>query len=264
MNLMMEQGDWVKISQVDFGSGAIGLNARIASGSDSGLEVILDGINNNPLVRMQVSNTGGWQNWQTQSVTFSRVTGVHDVYLRSTGQHNLNWYQFSASGDTIMNDGDTSDSVVDYSNSQVLEVELESLADQSNFSPFSVMQDSSASSGQYIEWSNNGNNQILSSPSDDERGQIEIPFVLSETADVEFRIQVSMANANDDSFYYKLDTDSWNTQNNTTTNGWDTLTPMVFSNLSEGHHALKILHREDGAKLDTVTLTTSVGSITVQ
>jgi hypothetical protein len=91
-----------------------------------------------------------------------------------------------------------------------------------------------------------------------------MPVNRTQAAKVGFRIQVSMANGSDDSFYYKLDSGSWNTQNNTAISGWESLTPMVFSNLPEGSHVLKILRREDGAKLDKVTLTASTGSITAQ
>ena len=45
-------------------------------------------------------------------------------------------------------------------------VELESLTGQNTFAPFSVQSDSAASSGQYIEWSNNGSNQLFSPASD--------------------------------------------------------------------------------------------------
>ncbi|MEJ2610481.1 MAG: endo-1,4-beta-xylanase [Candidatus Thiodiazotropha sp.] len=95
MNLMMEYGDWIKISQVNFGAGgAEGIKVRIAANGNSALEIILDDINMAPLSTLQIDNTGGWQTWQTQSAAFSNVKGVHDVYLRSGGSHNLNWYQF--------------------------------------------------------------------------------------------------------------------------------------------------------------------------
>lgn len=97
-NLMMSYGDWVRISNVDFGSGATEIRARVATEGGSSMDVVLDDINNQPLVSMQLSGTGGWQTWETQSASFDTVTGVHDVYLRSTAYHNLDWYQF-AGGD---------------------------------------------------------------------------------------------------------------------------------------------------------------------
>jgi len=96
MNLIMGNGDWVKISQVNFGAGgAQGIKARVASDNGSALDIVLDDINKAPVATLQVSNTGGWQTWQTQSTTFDDIAGVHDVYLRSSGWQNLNWYQFT-------------------------------------------------------------------------------------------------------------------------------------------------------------------------
>lgn len=245
LNLQMSAGDWVRISNVDFGSGATGINARIASAISSGLEVRLGSVTNAPVATLQVTNTGGWQTWQTLSASFSRVTGVHDVFLRvSSGHLNLNWYQFTGGVST-----------------NTLRVELESLSGQSGFSPFSVFSDSAASGGQYIVWSNSGNNEILGTPSDTATGQMAINFTLSQAANVSFQIQADFPNADDDSFYYKLDSGAWNTQNNTPANGWTTLTPTTFSNVSAGSHTLRILRREDGAKLDRITLTASAGQI---
>jgi len=142
-----------------------------------------------------------------------------------------------------------------------LDVELESLNGQGSFSPFIVRSDSAASGGQYVSWPNNAN-QVLTSPSDNATGQVAIPFALSESANVSFSIRANMVNADDDSFYYKLDSGAWNTHNNSVTSGWSTLTPTTFNNLSAGNHTLFLLRREDGAGLDKVTLTASAGDIT--
>ena len=123
LNLEMGPGDWVKISDVDFGSGATGMDARVAANINSGLEIVLDDVGNQPIATLEVSNTGGWQSWQTQSVAFATVTGTHDVYLRSTAGHNLNWYRFtggsgssssasSSSSDASSSDGGADSNVV--------------------------------------------------------------------------------------------------------------------------------------------------------
>jgi len=110
LNLEMGPGDWVKVTGVDFGSGATGLEARVAANINSSLEILLDDINSQPIATLQVSNTGGWQNWQTQSVDFTEVTGVHDVYLRSTAGHNLNWYRFTGGSGNGSSSSDSSSS----------------------------------------------------------------------------------------------------------------------------------------------------------
>ncbi|MBB3061784.1 family 43 glycosylhydrolase [Microbulbifer rhizosphaerae] len=242
-NVMMDFGDWIKISNVDFGSGAGGFEARLASNSNTTIDIILDDVNNPPVGTLQVSVTGGLQNWQIQSADVS-ASGLHDLFLRANGRVNMNWYRFTG----------------DSGGSSTLNVELESLAGQSNFSPFAVQSDSAASGGQYIVWPDNGD-QALSSPSDSEQGQVEIIFSLSQPADVQFQVLASMANANDDSFYYSIDSGSWSTQNNTVTSGWESLMPATFSNLGEGTHVLRIKRREDGARLDRVTLIASAGEI---
>jgi len=142
-----------------------------------------------------------------------------------------------------------------------LEVELESLNGQGSFSPFIVRSDSAASGGQYISWPNNAN-QVLAAPSDNATGQVAIPFALSKLTNMSFTIRANMVNADDDSFYYKLDSGAWMTHNNSVTPGWSTLTPTIFNNLSAGNHTLFLLRREDGAWLDKVTLTASVGDVT--
>lgn len=137
-----------------------------------------------------------------------------------------------------------------------LQVELESLSSQRDFSPFEVKNTSGA---QYIVWPGSGG--ILKQASESTAGQVAIKFTLSQTADVEFQIRVNMPNGDNDSFYYKIDSGEWSTQNNVQTSDWSTLTPTTFRNLSSGSHTLTIKRREDGTCLDLVTLIASAGVI---
>jgi hypothetical protein len=247
----IDNGDWVQISNVDFAAGYNGCEARVASATNGGtIEIILDNPNNAPVGRVSVGSTGGWQNWQTVSAPISTVTGLHNLYLRFSGGSgflfNVDWWRFT----TGTSGG-----------SNVLQVELESLSNQSSFSPFVAGSDPAASGGRFIEWPNNGANQLLASPSDTAMGRVEIPFMLSQTANVRFDLQANMPNAADDSFYYKLDAGGWITQNNVFGSGWRTYTPTTFNNLPAGNHTLRILRREDGTRLDNVVLTASAGTI---
>ena len=178
------------------------------------------------------------------------MTGLHNLYLRFSGGSgylfNFDWWRFT---------GGTP------GGNNVLQVELESLASQSSFSPLVVGSDAAASGGRYIEWPNNGANQILASPSDTATGRVEFSFTLSQTANVRFDVQANMPNASDDSFYYKLDAGAWTTQNNVFGSGWRTYTPTTFNNLPAGSHTLRLLRREDGTRLDKVVLTASAGTI---
>ena len=250
----IENGDWVQISNVDFGSGYGGFEAAVASATNGGtIEIILDNLNNAPVGRVNVGSTGGWQNWQTVSAPLSTATGLHNLYLRFSGGSsylfNVDWWRFTTGTPGGNN---------------VLQVELESLSNQSSFSPFVIGSDSAASGGRYIEWPNNGANQVLASPSDTAVGRVEIFFTLSQTANVRFDLQANMPNAVDDSLYYKLDAGSWITHNNVFGSGWRAYTPTTFNSLSAGSHTLRILRREDGAKLDKIILTASAGTIARQ
>lgn len=144
----------------------------------------------------------------------------------------------------------------------VLVVELESLVNQPGFSPFSVIKDPGASGGQAIEWPEDGGEKMQDSPSNSAPGQVLIPFTLSEAASVVFDIQVNMRNADDDSFYYKIDSGNWVTKNNVSTQGYQIVKVNSFDNLTAGKHTLSILRREDGAILDKVIIKASAGEIT--
>jgi beta-xylosidase len=147
------------------------------------------------------------------------------------------------------------------SGENVLEIEMESVSGQYNFSPLSVEYDGNASGGRYVVWPNDGSNQYNNSASDSATGQAAYTFTLSETASVEFEIVADFANGNDDSFYYKMDSGPWNTQNNVSTSGWEIIGVTVFNDLSAGSHTLTIERREDGAKMDKIILTATSGSL---
>ena len=64
----IDNGDWVQISNVDFGAGAGRFEARVASATSGGaIQIVLDNLNNAPVGSVSLGNTGGWQNWQTVS-----------------------------------------------------------------------------------------------------------------------------------------------------------------------------------------------------
>jgi hypothetical protein len=142
-------------------------------------------------------------------------------------------------------------------------IETESAYWQGNFSPFEVQSDGSASGGKFIIWPQNGD-QANSTASDSTTGQAAYTFNLSQSADVTFVILVDFPEpaGSNDSFFYKLDSGSWYTQNNVEMSGWGDLTVTTFNGLSSGSHTLTLERREDGAKLDRITLEASAGTIT--
>ncbi len=79
-------------------SGSYAMDFRVSVNAASAQIAVLKDQNGSmvPLKSVSFGNTGGWQNWQTQSVTVSLTAGKNIIRLlsRSDG-YNLNWIQFS-------------------------------------------------------------------------------------------------------------------------------------------------------------------------
>lgn len=98
----IENGDYIKIKGVNFGTGAESFEARVASATNGGnIELRLDSPTGTLIGTCQVSGTGGWQTWTTKTCKVTGATGTHDLYLRFTGGSgfllNLNWWKFNSS-----------------------------------------------------------------------------------------------------------------------------------------------------------------------
>ena len=103
----LTNGEYLKYSGVNFGSGSTQFDARVASGAAGGVsglvEVVLDNPANAPVGSFAVGNTGGWSTWKTVPANISSVTGTHDVYLEfasGAGGNppfvSLHWFSFPA------------------------------------------------------------------------------------------------------------------------------------------------------------------------
>ena len=95
----IENNDYIVFNDVDFGSGPISLDVRVASGSVSGtIEIRLDGITGPIIGSCQITNTGDFQTWMTKNCAIIGATGMHNLYLKFTGGDgnlfNLNWIKF--------------------------------------------------------------------------------------------------------------------------------------------------------------------------
>jgi arabinoxylan arabinofuranohydrolase len=81
---------YIKVREVDFGnSSPKNFTAAIAAGLDGGvLEVHADSVKGAKIAVINVSRTGGWQNWKPVTANVDTViTGKHDVYFVFKGQH---------------------------------------------------------------------------------------------------------------------------------------------------------------------------------
>src|SRR5690606_30062772 len=97
----ISDGDWVKYANVNFQDGASAVNIRAASDTTGGTIELRTGSPTGSLIgTVEISNTGGWQTWQTFTGNVE-VTGVHDLYLVFAGDSNhdlmnVNWFEFTA------------------------------------------------------------------------------------------------------------------------------------------------------------------------
>ena len=96
----IENGDYAVYSNIDFGTGATGFQARAASATSGGnIEIRLDSLTGPLVGTCSITGTGGWQTWATRTCSVSGASGRHNVYLKFTGGSgylfNINWFQFT-------------------------------------------------------------------------------------------------------------------------------------------------------------------------
>jgi arabinoxylan arabinofuranohydrolase len=99
----ISNGDYIKVGSVDFGTGATGFDARVATASTGvSIELHLDSQTGTKIGTCDVSNTGGAQTWATKSCTVSGATGLHDLFMKFVGGSGdlfkFNWWKFTGSG----------------------------------------------------------------------------------------------------------------------------------------------------------------------
>ncbi|GID26125.1 carbohydrate-binding protein [Paractinoplanes brasiliensis] len=94
-------GDQLRFDNVDFGPvPATKLDVRVSSDAEGGrMEIRLDGADQPPIGTLNVTRTGGWQNWRTDQVDITPTAGKHTVFLtfaRDDGGEflNINWLRF--------------------------------------------------------------------------------------------------------------------------------------------------------------------------
>lgn len=94
----IDNGDYIKVRNVDFKKGAKSFDANIASASGATIEIHLDSIDGDLIGTCNVKNTGGMQAWTTQSCKVKKVKDVHDVYFVFKGDDgdllNFNRWKF--------------------------------------------------------------------------------------------------------------------------------------------------------------------------
>ena len=90
----IDDGDFLKVRDVNFGKGAQKFEASVATASAGGkIEIRIGGIDGKLLGVCEVKNTGGDQSWKIQSAKLKKVKGVHDLYFVFRGE-NANLFNF--------------------------------------------------------------------------------------------------------------------------------------------------------------------------
>jgi arabinoxylan arabinofuranohydrolase len=103
----INNGDYIKVRGVAFGTGATSFSARVSSATSGGkIEVRLGSATGTLVGTCTVAGTGSWSTWATVSCPISGATGTQDLFFRFTGGSdslfNFNWWQFSNSSGTTV------------------------------------------------------------------------------------------------------------------------------------------------------------------
>ncbi len=97
----INNGDYIKVRSVDFENGVKRFLASVAATLSKGkIEVRVDSKEGSLLGTLDVKETGGDNNWKTQSCKLNNLKGVHDVYFVFKGGDgnlfNFDWWKFKA------------------------------------------------------------------------------------------------------------------------------------------------------------------------
>jgi arabinoxylan arabinofuranohydrolase len=95
-----ENGAYIKIKGVDFGSGATSFLASVATANEGGtITMRLDSETGIAIGTLKVKSTGGLDKWESQSCNVKDARGVHDLYLKFFGTGataiNMDWWKFN-------------------------------------------------------------------------------------------------------------------------------------------------------------------------
>jgi len=91
----IEDGDWIKVSGVDFGDEtAVSFTIKYSSnGSTGAIKLVSDSLDGNVVTYVEIKDTGGFNNYTELTVPVKEITGVHDIYMifAGTGYHVNEW-----------------------------------------------------------------------------------------------------------------------------------------------------------------------------
>lgn len=96
----INNSDWVKYNDIDFGTGANSIEISAATKTSGGnIEIRTGSVDGNLLGTISVTNTGSFTNWQNFTTNLTDATGQHDIYFVFNGGNgylfDVNWFIFS-------------------------------------------------------------------------------------------------------------------------------------------------------------------------
>ena len=118
-------------------------------------------------------------------------------------------------------------------------------------SNWEITADDQASNGRFAAV-RPGTESIAAAPTGTESA-ITLPFTVKTADDYSVFARLNCPSADDDSFWVKMDDGAFMMLNGLGTRGWDWVKLSNFP-LTAGEHTLKIAYREDGAKLDKISI----------
>ena len=90
----INNNDYIGFKNVDLNN-LKQLKVRVASDKNAKLEMRLDNPNGKLISTLNVSNTGGWQNWKTLNANVKTTNGIKNIYFVFKGSNdylmNINW-----------------------------------------------------------------------------------------------------------------------------------------------------------------------------
>lgn len=99
----IENGDWIKFDDIDFGNGAQSFNVNASSKTNGGnIELRIGSTTGELIGTCTINSTGNWNNYTSESCLINTaITGVHDLYLVFTGGSgyllNIDSFKFTSS-----------------------------------------------------------------------------------------------------------------------------------------------------------------------
>ncbi len=137
-------------------------------------------------------------------------------------------------------------------------IQAESAVGQANLTPFTQQTDPDGTSYLVVP---NTTGDVNTGSVTNLTGLAAYNFSLTSPADVAVEARVFFASSSDDSFWHRIDGGTWTKQEGPVAAGWKWITLTTYQALATGSHTFEIVRREDGAKIDQIRFSPSVGTL---